>query len=127
MRRPIFPLALLLAAIAGCAIAGCGGGSSVPPVLGPPAPHVTGREARHLVAEGAVLVDVRSAFEYAMNHIDGAINIPVEELGSRTGELDPSAEIVVYCLSGHRSEQAAQILTGAYFTHVHDLGSIANY
>lgn len=109
------------------AIASCGGGPSVPPVLGPPAPHVTGREARRLVAQGAVLVDVRSAFEYAMSHLDGAINIPVEELGTRTSELDPDAEIVVYCLSGHRSEQAAQILTGAAFTHVHDLGSIANY
>lgn len=121
--RPAFLLLLVL----GSAIAGCGGAPSTPPVLGPPAPHVTGREARHLVAEGAVLVDVRSAFEYAMNHLDGAINIPVEELASRTSELDPSAEIVVYCLSGHRSEQAAQILTGADFTHVHDLGSIANY
>lgn len=108
-------------------IAGCGGSSGPPAVLGPPAEHVTGRAARHLVAEGAVLLDVRSGVEYAIGHLDGAVNIPVDELAGRTSELDPDAEIVVYCLSGHRSEQAGEILTGAGFEHVHDLGSITSY
>jgi len=74
-----------------------------------------------------VLLDVRSSFEYALSHLDGAVNIPVDDLPSRVGELDPHADVVVYCLSGHRSEQAGRVLTGAGFDHVHDLGSIANY
>jgi phage shock protein E len=109
-------------------LAGCGGATTESSAaLGAPAAQVSGREARHLVEEGAVLLDVRSSVEYAMNHLDGAVNIPVDELGARTRELDPDAEIVVYCLSGHRSEQAGRILTGAGLRHVHDLGSIANY
>lgn len=106
---------------------GCGAASGPAPVTGASADHVSGREARELVREGAVLLDVRSGFEYAVGHLDGAVNIPVDELAARAGELDPDAEIVVYCLSGHRSEQAGQVLTGAGFEHVHDLGSIVNY
>lgn len=121
------PLARALA-LALVVFAGCGGAArEAPAAMGPPAAHVTGREARELAREGAVLLDVRSGFEYALSHLDGAVNIPVDELARRTGELDPDAEIVVYCLSGHRSEQAGEILTGAGFEHVHDLGSIANY
>lgn len=107
----------------------CGGGSASgpAPTLGAEAPHVTGREARALVADGAVLVDVRSSFEYAASHLDGAINIPVDELASRVGELDSSHPVVVYCLSGHRSSEAGRILTGAGVDEVHDLGSLANY
>jgi rhodanese-related sulfurtransferase len=74
-----------------------------------------------------VLLDVRSSVEYAIGHLDGAVNIPVDELGARTSELDPDAEIVVYCLSGHRSEQAGRILTGAGFEHVENVGSMLNY
>jgi rhodanese-related sulfurtransferase len=114
-------LAICLAAL------GCGGAQSVSPTLGTPATHVTGREARSLVAHGAVLLDVRSEFEYAIGHLDGAINIPVDDLPRRTSELDPHASIVVYCLSGHRSEQAGRVLTGAGFDHVRDLGSITSY
>ena len=116
------------AAVLICFVLGCGGAASTSSAtLGAPATPVTGREARRLVHDGAVLLDVRSSVEYAMNHLDGAVNIPVDELAARTSELDPDAEIVVYCLSGHRSEQAGRILTGAGFQHVDDLGSIANY
>jgi rhodanese-related sulfurtransferase len=107
----------------------CGGAESTapPPVLGPEAHHVSGREARALVADGAVLLDVRSEFEYAANHLDGAINIPVDELSARMSELPPETPVVVYCLSGHRSAEAGRILTGGGRDDVSDLGSIANY
>jgi rhodanese-related sulfurtransferase len=114
-------------ALALCFVIGCGGAPSVTPTLGAPATHVSGREARALVARGAVLLDVRSEVEYAIGHLDGAINIPVDELPARTDELDPHASIVVYCLSGHRSEQAGRVLTGAGFDRVRDLGSITSY
>lgn len=109
---------------------GCGGGAATVAVAapsGPAAPGIRGRDARRLVEHGAVLLDVRSPFEYAASHLDGAINIPVEELARRTAELDPSVPVVVYCLSGHRSEEAGRILTGAGFDEVHDLGSLAGY
>lgn len=45
----------------------------------------------------ALVVDVRSAEAYQGNHISGAINIPLEELDSRLGELDQAEWIITYC------------------------------
>jgi phage shock protein E len=84
--------------------------------------------ARKLVDDGAKLVDVRTVAEFAGGHIDGAVNVPVQELGGRLGELgDKAAPIVVYCRSGARSGRAKRILMGSGFTTVHDLGSIGRW
>lgn len=89
-----------------------------------PRPDVDGEQARALVAKGAVLVDVRSPSEFAAGHIEGAINIPVGEVASRTDEIGPaSTAVVVYCQSGMRSAQAKKVLAGKGFGDVHDLGS----
>lgn len=45
----------------------------------------------------AVVVDVRSAEEYAVAHIPGAVSIPVGDIQARSGELNPNAEIITYC------------------------------
>jgi rhodanese-related sulfurtransferase len=74
---------------------------------------VNGEEAQALVTQGAFLLDVRTAEEYAAGHIDGATNIPVEELPSRTSELPTDTVIVTYCRSGNRSAAAAQTLRQA--------------
>ncbi len=58
-----------------------------------------------------VVIDVRSAEEFAIGHIDGAINIPAGELPSRIGELPSNTTIVTVCnLGGARSCGAAQQL-----------------
>jgi phage shock protein E len=55
-----------------------------------------------------VVVDVRSAQEFAAGHIAGAINIPHDQLPNRASELpqDRNLEIALYCRSGRRSAQA---------------------
>ena len=89
---------------------------------------VTGSEARMLVAEGALLVDVRSEGEHAGGAIEGSINIPIQELSGRMDELgDKDAEIVVYCQSGGRSAMAKRLLEKNGFTKVHDLGGIGRW
>jgi hypothetical protein len=45
----------------------------------------------------AVFLDVRDLSSYAVNHIPGAVLIPINELASRTGELDPKTWIITYC------------------------------
>ncbi|SHI73218.1 CoA-disulfide reductase [Parasporobacterium paucivorans] len=57
-----------------------------------------------------VLVDVRSKIEYENGHIEGAINIPVDELRDRLGELDKNKKIVEYCQVGLRGYVAERIL-----------------
>ena len=49
-----------------------------------------------------VLVDNRRADEYAAGYIDPAINIPLEEMMSRLGELDKASKVIIYCRSGVR-------------------------
>ncbi len=67
-------------------------------------------EARARVAAGAILLDVRTPGEFAEGHVEGALNIPVQELGARIRELPESSAVVVYCRSGGRSASAAVIL-----------------
>jgi phage shock protein E len=88
---------------------------------------IDGVEAKRRVAAGALLLDVRTPAEFAGGHVDGALNIPVQVLGQRLGDLGAKdREIVVYCQSGGRSARAATELRAAGFT-VHDLGGIGNW
>lgn len=90
--------------------------------------HISGEEAHRLVADEALLLDVRSPAEFEDGHIEGAVNVPVDELEGRLGDLAPhDRPIVVYCLSGNRSARAAQMLSQAGYSAVHDLGSISRW
>jgi phage shock protein E len=85
---------------------------------------IDGREAWRLVKErDAVLLDVRTDEEFAGGHAEGAINIPLHELGARVGELPEGRPIVLYCRSGARSASAGGFLAkrGA---EVYDAGGL---
>lgn len=79
--------------------------------------------------EELILVDVRTAEEYAESRIGHAINIPVEAIGSEQPEELPdlNAEIMVYCRSGVRSKSAAEKLLDLGYTHVTDIGGIKDW
>lgn len=68
----------------------------------------------------AVLVDVRSPSEYATGHVQGAVNLPLDRLASDAPAVlpDKAAPLVLYCVSGARSEMAAQWLRQAGYTQV---------
>jgi phage shock protein E len=70
-----------------------------------------------------VLLDVRTPAEYAEGHLPGAVNIPHTELASRVAELSASrdSDIVVYCRSGARAEQALGVLKDAGFKRIFHL------
>lgn len=57
-----------------------------------------------------ILLDTRTAGEYSRGHIDGFINIPVDELRERLSELNPGKPVYVICQSGIRSYIACRIL-----------------
>jgi phage shock protein E len=92
-------------------------------------PTVTGEEARALVKEGAVLLDVRTPAEFAAGHVEGAINVPVGELEDKLDAVPAKKDqpIVVYCQSGRRSAAAKKVLQTAGFTRVADLGGMSNW
>lgn len=74
-----------------------------------------------------VLVDVRRPDEFAGGHIAGALNISVETLANNLSRLPTDKPIVLYCRSGNRSAQAANLLIAAGFTDVYDLGGIITW
>lgn len=89
---------------------------------------VTSQQARQLVQAGARLVDVRTPAEFTAGHIPGAVNIPLQQLDSRLGELHPKDQaVVLYCRSGNRSGTAARVLKSAGFAAVHDLGPMSRW
>jgi phage shock protein E len=80
-------------------------------------------EAHERVEQGATLLDVRTREEFAEGHLPGAVNVPVQELGTRLDELPEGEGYVVYCRSGGRSAVAASMLREKGH-EVFDLGSI---
>lgn len=73
---------------------------------------------------GALLVDVRSPEEFQDKHVDGAVNVPLEQVGTHDfGGKDKA--IVLYCRAGHRSEKAAEQLSSQGYTNVHLLGAMS--
>lgn len=63
-----------------------------------------------LLADGAMLVDVRTSAEHASGAIPGAVNIPLDDLRERLGEIPLDREVVVHCQVGQRGHVAARIL-----------------
>jgi phage shock protein E len=79
------------------------------------------------IAEGAKVFDVRSPSEFSGRHYEGAVNIPVDKIGSKLAKIGPKDKpVIVYCASGHRSTAAAGILKRAGFLDVTNAGSYAN-
>ena len=65
-----------------------------------------------LPRDGSVtLLDTRTPEEYRRGHADGFINLPLDELRERLGELDPAKPVYVMCQSGLRSYVACRILS----------------
>ena len=76
-----------------------------------------------LKRNGALLVDVRSAAEFASGNAPGTVNIPLQELGSRLAEIPKSAPVVLCCASGTRSGMAKMVLMKNGYQNVHNVGT----
>ena len=78
--------------------------------------------------EGALLLDVRGADEYAEGHIPGSVNIPLQILPTKKGlPEDLDTPIFVYCRSGGRSRRAAAFLEKEGYENAKNIGGIMNW
>lgn len=88
-------------------------------------------EALHHMVTGSsnlILVDVRSPKEFEDTHIEGAVNIPVQDLRTRYTELDMGKTIVLTCSTGHRSSLGTSILKQKGFTDIYNVsGGMTGY
>lgn len=118
MRIGVFMLVLLLAVAAVSA-------QTMPSSSAPFArQELAARQRDH---SAPALLDVRTPAEYREGHIDGAFNVPVDQLAARHGALgfERDQAIVVYCKSGRRAARAQQILQALGYRQVRLLdGSI---
>lgn len=80
--------------------------------------YVTMKEAEEKVSAGAIWSDARLPSEYKYNHIQGAINVPLNEIRTIAQTLDINKEYVLYCHTGRRSSVAAFILAEFGFKNV---------
>ena len=87
-------------------------------------PAVDLAELATALGAGALILDVRSAGEFASGHVNGARNIPVGDLSGRLEDVGSKKRaVLVYCASGSRSGAARRVLEGAGY-RVFDLGSL---
>ena len=93
--------------------------------------NITAEEAKKIMDTESeyVILDVRTEEEFAQGHIPGAMLIPDyairEEAESSLPDKD--ALILVYCRSGRRSKNAAQILAELGYTNIREFGGILDW
>ena len=84
-------------------------------------PVIYWRELRDTDRKTITIIDTRTKEEYALDAIDGAINIPLDDLRERIEEIPHDKPIVLYCAVGLRGYLAQRILLGHGFTDVRNL------
>ena len=76
----------------------------------------------------ATIIDVRTPEEFAAGHLEGAINMNVQDdtFATQIATLDSSSKYIVYCRSGNRSAIATALMNDAGISQITDLGSVEN-
>lgn len=82
---------------------------------------VNSDEFEKAIADGALVVDVRTAAEFSSGHIPGAVNVPVNEIEAAAAAWDKTRPVALYCATGSRSADAAATLGALGFESVYDL------
>lgn len=85
---------------------------------------IEANEALVLADDGAVLIDVRSAEEFAEKSYEGSVNVPVDEIKTGLEAYDTDTVIIFYCGSGVRAQKALETAKEMGYTNVYNLGSI---
>lgn len=90
---------------------------------------ITPEEAKSLMNQNCVILDVRMDYEYEAGHIADAILLPVQEVEEKAESIlkDKNQMILVYCRSGQRSRKAAEKLIRKGYTNVKDFGGIIQW
>lgn len=114
MNRQVLVLLGLALVVAVAMIAIVGGGQ-------PSSGLVDASQFAELQEAGVRIVDVRTAAEFAGGHIPGAENVPLSSFADTSAGWDPSVPVALYCATGNRSAEAAEMLNARGFETVYDL------
>ncbi|MBQ6297597.1 MAG: rhodanese-like domain-containing protein [Selenomonadaceae bacterium] len=120
MKKILATLMILIVALC----AGCGGEKITYKSL-------THDEAIKMIGENpnVIVLDVRTPDEYEKKHIPNAILVPLEELreGNFASLPDKNQTILIYCWTGRRAQDSAQILVDKGYKNVYEFGGIADW
>ncbi len=103
-------VALLVAMLAGCGQSPAGAGVDIS----------VDEALRLWQNKEAIIIDVRTPGEYRDGHIPGVVNIPVDELEKRIGEIPKDKKVVLICRTGSRSAQGTRLLRSKGFNNVYN-------
>ena len=78
-------------------------------------------EVRHLVEQGAVIIDVREENEFAVGHVKGAKNIPLSQFRERMHEIPKDVPVYIHCRSAQRSYNAVMALENSGYDNVYNV------
>ena len=91
---------------------------------------ISAEEAYEMMAsQEVVVVDVRTREEFDGGHIENAVLVPNESIGSEMPEAlpDKEATLLIYCRSGRRSKDAAEKLLSLGYQSVYDFGGVIDW
>lgn len=81
-----------------------------------------------IMAANGQLIDVREKAEYATEHANGAVNVPLSEIKvAKFSGIDKTKPVYVYCKSGVRAALAKKLLEKAGYTNVTNIGGLTNW
>ena len=103
-------VALLVAMLAGCGQSPAGAGVDIS----------VDEALRLWQNKEAIIIDVRTPGEYRDGHIPGVVNIPLDELEKRIGEIPKDKKVVLICRTGSRSAQGTRLLRSKGFNNVYN-------
>jgi len=92
---------------------------------------ITPQEAIEIMAntDHVIILDVRELHEFNEGHIPNAVSLPIGEIKDAVPHMIPNKNdiILVYCRTGRRSADAAEILSNLGYTRVYDFGGIVHW
>lgn len=91
---------------------------------------ITAKVAKTMMdTEKVRVLDVRTPEEFAEGHIEGAENLPLQEIVNNNFAIldDKNEVILIYCRSGSRSAKAARLLAKANYQNINDFGGIIDW
>ena len=124
-----------LAAVLALLLVSCGGTKDKPVPTEEDAPSkaayhkISAEEAYEMMISQEIVVDVRTREEYDGGHIENAVLVPNESIGSEMPEAlpDKEATLLIYCRSGRRSKDAAEKLLKLGYQNVYDFGGVIDW
>lgn len=94
--------------------------------------HITGEELMSIITDTPdeyTIIDVRSSEQYNEGHVQGAMNISIDDIKSDISLVDKLSDkkVVLICNTGNKSGQVAQLLVEHGFNQVYDAEGVKNF